>query len=61
MNARVSRFIEVALIRIAIAILQGRNINRCLVVTRPDNNRMHEMGNELRGICERMSNEYEGK
>ena len=49
---------EVFLIRIAIYILQGRNLARCAVVSRRDNNDMWYMSEKLEGICKRMMDEY---
>ena len=50
---------EVLLIKIAKHILMGRNLNRCKVVSRKDNNQMWYMAEKLGAICERMIGEYE--
>jgi hypothetical protein len=50
---------EVALIRLAIKILAGRNVARAMVVSRMDNNEMWSMAERLDAICDRMMGEYE--
>ncbi|MDU9394591.1 hypothetical protein [Pseudomonas sp. zfem002] len=52
------RRFEAALIRLAIAILAGRNVTRSLVVSRRDNNEMWSMAESLEGIAERISRNY---
>ena len=47
------------MIKIARRILMGRNVSRCMVVSRSDNNDMWYMGEKLGSICERMVDEYE--
>ncbi len=49
---------EVLLIIIAIKIIHGRNVHRCTVVSRRDNNDMYYMGEKLQSICKRMMREY---
>lgn len=52
------RKFEAALIRLAIAILMGRNVTRSLVVSRRDNNDMWYMAESLQGIAQRISKNY---
>ena len=52
------RKFEAALIRLAIAILMGRNVQRSLVVSRRDNNDMWYMAEKLDSIASRMSKKY---
>ncbi|KDD65353.1 hypothetical protein V466_29285 [Pseudomonas mandelii PD30] len=52
------RKFEAALIRLAIAILMGRNVARSLVVSRRDNNDMWYMAEQLEGIATRISKNY---
>lgn len=49
---------EVALIRLARAILKERNVHRALVVSRKDNNDMWSMSERLEAIEKRMLNKY---
>lgn len=50
---------EAFLIRVARAIVQGRNLLRSPVVSRRDNNAMWDMGWELEAIAKRIENGYE--
>lgn len=50
---------EVLLIKLAKNILMGRNLNRCKVVSRKDNNEMWYMAEKLDAICKRMIDDYE--
>ena len=52
------RKLEAALIRLAIAILMGRNVTRSLVVSRRDNNDMWYMAESLQDIAQRISKGY---
>jgi len=52
------RKFEAALIRLAAKILMGRNVHRCRVVSRRDNNDMWYMAEKLEGIADRISNGY---
>lgn len=52
------RKFEAALIRLAIAILMGRNVARSPVVSRRDNNDMWYMAEKLDAIAERISKNY---
>ncbi|APC14601.1 hypothetical protein BLL42_02195 [Pseudomonas frederiksbergensis] len=52
------RKFETALIRLAIAILMGRNMTRSLVVSRRDNNDMWYMAEQLDDIAKRISKNY---
>lgn len=61
MNLRagfIRRKLEVAMIRLAIAILMGRNVQRCRVVSRRDNNDMWYMAEKLEAIATRISKKY---
>lgn len=49
---------EVFLIGIARKILIGRNVHRCTVVSRRDNNTMWSMAERLEAIESRMMDEY---
>lgn len=49
---------EVFLISIARKILIGRNVHRCTVVSRRDNNTMWYMAEKLESIEARMLDEY---
>lgn len=55
------RKLEAALIRLAAKILMGRNVQRCRVVSRRDNNDMWWMAEKLEGIAERINNNYQGE
>jgi hypothetical protein len=52
------RKIESALIRLAAWILIGRNVHRCGVVSRRDNNDMYHMAEKLEDIAERIASQY---
>ncbi|MET3051880.1 hypothetical protein ABXV19_08645 [Pseudomonas alkylphenolica] len=52
------RRFEAALIRLAIAILMGRNVTRSLVVSRRDNNDMWHMAEKLEDIADRIARGY---
>ena len=54
----IRRKLEASLIRLAIAILMGRNVQRSLVVSRRDNNDMWYMAEELEAIAQRISKNY---
>jgi hypothetical protein len=54
------RKFEAALIRLAAKILMGRNVHRCRVVSRRDNNDMWYMAEKLEAIADRISNGYKG-
>ena len=54
----IRRHFEIALIKVAIAIIHGRNVQRCTVVSRRDNNDMYYMGEKLEAVCDRMKKEY---
>lgn len=56
----VSRHFEAWLVLLAAKILIGRNVQRCKVVSRKDNNDMWYMAEELEQIAKRMRNKYEG-
>jgi hypothetical protein len=51
--------LEVWLIRLAAAILMGRNVPRSMVVSRRDNNDMWYMAEKLEDIADRISRQYE--
>lgn len=55
-----SRKFEAALVRLAAWILMGRNVARCKVVSRRDNNDMWYMAERLESIARRMSTGYKG-
>lgn len=57
-NGLLRRKLEAALIRVAIAILMGRNVQRSLAVSRRDNNDMWYMAEKLEGIADRISKGY---
>lgn len=52
------RRVEAGLIRLAIAILMGRNVTRSLVVSRRDNNDMWHMAERLEDIVDRITRGY---
>ena len=54
----VSGHFEAWLIRVAISILKGRNVKRCRVVSRRDNNSMWGMSETLEGIEKRIRTGY---
>jgi hypothetical protein len=54
------RKFEAALIRLAAKILMGRNVHRCRVVSRRDNNDMYGMAERLEDIADRINNGYKG-
>jgi len=49
---------EAAAIRLAARILDGRNVARCAVVSRRDNNDMYYMAERLDGIADRITRQY---
>jgi len=55
-----SKYFEVLLIKLAAWILMGRNLGRCKVVSRKDNNAMWYMAENLDAICARMLDGYNG-
>ncbi|HHQ4791284.1 TPA: hypothetical protein ACSP21_002179 [Aeromonas veronii] len=55
----VSRNLEAWLVLLAAKILTGRNVQRCKVVSRKDNNDMWYMAEKLEMIAKRMRNKYE--
>lgn len=57
-NGILRRKFEAAMIRLAIAILMGRNVQRSLVVSRRDNNDMWYMAEKLDAIATRISKKY---
>ena len=59
MKKWLKKHIEVLFIRLAIRILGGRNVTRCKVVSRRDNNDMGYMAEKLEAVCDRMLDEYE--
>jgi hypothetical protein len=56
----IRRHFEAWLVLVAAKILIGRNVHRCKVVSRKDNNDMWYMADELELIAKRMRNKYEG-
>ena len=52
------RHFEACLIRLAAWMLIGRNVQRCKVVSRRDNNDMWYMAERLESIAKRISNGY---
>lgn len=58
MNTFFRRKAEAWLIRLAAWILIGRNVARCKVVSRRDNNDMWGMAESLEGIADRISSGY---
>jgi hypothetical protein len=54
----IRRKVESWLILLAASILSGRNVNRCRVVSRRDNNDMYYMAEKLEGIADRISRGY---
>lgn len=55
------RKFEAALIRLAAKILMGRNVQRCRVVSRRDNNDMWSMAEKLEAVAGRISTSYKGE
>ena len=55
------RKFEAALIRLAAKILMDRNVNRCRVVSRRDNNDMWAMAERLEAVADRISTNYKGE
>ena len=51
---------EALWVRFAARILMGRNLKRCTVVSRRDNNDMWYMAEKLQSVAKRMSTKYEG-
>ena len=54
----IRRKFEAALVRMAGSILVGRNVQRCQVVSRRDNNDMCAMAERLESIADRISRGY---
>ena len=50
--------LEAALILLAARIIAGRNVQRCGVVSRRDNNDMGYMAEKLEGIADRIKRQY---
>lgn len=46
------------MIRLAARILMDRNVHRCKVVSRRDNNDMWSMAEKLEGIADRIDRKY---
>lgn len=59
MKRFIRRKFEAWLILLAAKILDGRNVNRCQVVSRRDNNDMRYMAEKLEDIAERISTKYQ--
>ena len=55
----IRRHFEAWLVLLAAKILIGRNVQRCKVVSRKDNNDMWYMAEKLELIAKRMRNKYE--
>ena len=55
----IRRYFEAALIKLAARILIGRNVHRCKVVSRRDNNDMWYMAERLDSIAERIKDGYQ--
>lgn len=58
MKRLIRRKIEAWLILLAAKILIGRNVQRCAVVSRRDNNDMWAMAEQLEAIAKRISKKY---
>lgn len=58
MGKKIRKYFEVTLLQIASYILIKRNVNRCKVVSRRDNNEMWYMSEKIDAICVRMIAEY---
>ncbi|WOX51011.1 hypothetical protein R2E40_14485 [Aeromonas sp. CD] len=56
----IRRHVEAWWVLLAAKILIGRNVHRCKVVSRKDNNDMWYMTESLEQIAKRMRNKYEG-
>ncbi|HFI8928580.1 hypothetical protein OZI05_07380 [Escherichia coli] len=56
----IRRHFEAWLVLLAAKILIDRNVQRCKVVSRKDNNDMWYMAESLEQIAKRMRNKYEG-
>ena len=54
----IRRHFEAWLVLVAAKILIGRNVHRCKVVSRKDNNDMWYMAEKLEDIAERISKKY---
>jgi hypothetical protein len=54
----IRRKVESWLILLAASILTGRNVARCRVVSRRDNNDMGRMAEQLEAIADRISRGY---
>lgn len=52
------RKFEAALIRLAAKILMGRNVHRCQVVSRRDNNDMWSIAEKLEAVADRIERQY---
>lgn len=57
-NGLLRRKVEAWMIRLAAKILMDRNVQRCQVVSRRDNNDMWSMAERLEAIAERIDNNY---
>lgn len=58
MSRHLRKIIEVILLRLAIYILKGRNIQRSRVISRRDNNDLYYSGEKIDSIIVRIKRDY---
>ena len=59
LKGRLRRRLEAAAIRLAARILDGRNVARCGVASRRDNDDMYYMAERLDSIADRIARQYQ--
>jgi hypothetical protein len=52
------KWIEIKFLQFAYYVLNGRNVHRCLYISRKDNNRLWSDSESLEFIIKRMKNDY---
>lgn len=55
---KIRKWFEIAMLKIAVSILIGRNVQRSAVISRRDNNDLSGMSERVEQIIKRMQNEY---
>lgn len=55
---KIRKWFEIAMLKIAVSILIGRNVQRSAVISRRDNNQLWSFGEQVEQIAKRIKNEY---
>lgn len=61
MKHKLRAVFEATLLRVARYIVYNRNVQRCRVISRRDNNELFEMGGEIKQIEKRILTGYENE